>query len=442
MRIPVSKRLFSAAAAAVLSMCLLAAPSCAPSSAGGTSSQEAYSSVIASLESSRPDGPSSGNVSSDISSSGDVSSNVSSSGDVSSDVFSSGNDPSDTPSGGASSDGEPVAASEPCPVIIIPGILGTELISGSRTVWPLEIDTSASGLIGLLTDFLSLKLDGNGNTVSNMQPVRFSPMTEYQSGDDVGAYGAYTALALALSEDLGYENVWFFGYDWRLDNRETAEELYDYIQRVLSATEASKVNIVAHSMGGLVTSAYLVSHGGEGLIDRAVTCGTPFLGAQMAYTALEDGSGLIDVGSDKYQQFADMLPNVFSSFPSLYQLLPAGSWKALGLVDENGVLCESATFAQKAGYAFYTDVSCSLEEVWSSVDHTNIIGTGNVTAGENGDEDGDGTVTFHSASADGLFDENPGYTRITFELSHRDLVSDEAALDAILGAVGSDSYPG
>ncbi len=404
MRIPVLKRLLSAAAGATLFLCLLAVPSCSPSSAGGTSSSENYSSVIDSMESSFSDVPSSGDVSSD--------------------------------------GGESAVPREPCPVIIIPGILGTELVSDGRTLWPFETDGSMAGLLNLLSTFVSFKLDDGGKSTLDITPVRFSPMTEYQSGDGVGTYGAYTDLALALSEDLGYENVWFFGYDWRLDNRETAEELYDYIQRVLSATGASKVNIVAHSMGGLVTSAYLVSHGGEGLIDRVVTCGTPFLGAQAAHTSLEDGSGFWDVSSDKYEAFRELLPGVFSSFPSLYQLLPAPSWHSLGLTDENGVLYESATFSQKAGYAFYTDVSCRLDEAWSGVTHTNIIGVGYFTSGENGDENGDGTVTLYSASADGLFDENPGYTQITFELSHRDLVSDEAALDAILGAVGSDSYLG
>lgn len=328
----------------------------------------------------------------------------------------------------------------PYPVIVIPGIMGTELKnSEGRTVWPAQNDGSVAGVLTFVSDFLSLKLGDTAESDGSLSPVRFSPMTEYSEGDDVGTYGVYTKLALALSEDLGYENVYFFGYDWRLDNKATAEELSAYIADVLETTGAKKVNIVAHSMGGLVTSAYLDAHKSEALIDRAVTCGTPFLGAQDAYTTLNSGNGFLDFDTETYGQFMPGILDLFTSIPALYQLMPGPGWSEMALVDENGALKEGATAAQTKGHAFYTDITSRMDEIWQGTAHINIVGKSYKTAGEKGEEDGDGTVTLYSATADGRFTQG-SHSLTEFDLSHNDLVTDDAAVAAVISAVGKSAY--
>ena len=54
------------------------------------------------------------------------------------------------------------------------------------------------------------------------------------------------------------------------------------IEEICTETGAEKVNIVAHSMGGLVTRAYLVAHADEGRVARLITIGSPHQGTQMA----------------------------------------------------------------------------------------------------------------------------------------------------------------
>jgi triacylglycerol esterase/lipase EstA (alpha/beta hydrolase family) len=48
-----------------------------------------------------------------------------------------------------------------------------------------------------------------------------------------------------------------FSYDWRHPNQTSAYNLRNYINRVQALTGAKKVSVVAHSMGGLVTRAYI-----------------------------------------------------------------------------------------------------------------------------------------------------------------------------------------
>ena len=71
------------------------------------------------------------------------------------------------------------------------------------------------------------------------------------------------------------ENVYLFSYDWRGDNTKAAGKLKKLIDS-LNAQE-KEVIIVAHSMGGLVTSSYVQQNGDEA-VSKIITCGTPYLG--------------------------------------------------------------------------------------------------------------------------------------------------------------------
>ncbi|MEI8045441.1 MAG: hypothetical protein WCL11_28790, partial [Verrucomicrobiota bacterium] len=84
-----------------------------------------------------------------------------------------------------------------------------------------------------------------------------------------------------------YEAPW----DWRMpvilpdENGKVAwkEYLLPVIARVKAETGAQKVDVVAHSMGGLLVRAYIQSAEYAGDIDRFAMVGTPNEGAAMAY---------------------------------------------------------------------------------------------------------------------------------------------------------------
>lgn len=69
--------------------------------------------------------------------------------------------------------------------------------------------------------------------------------------------------------------------EWREEYEESAshacwaKHLADFIDKVLEATGAEKVDIVAHSMGGLVARAAIKWYGCEGKVRKLLTIGTP-----------------------------------------------------------------------------------------------------------------------------------------------------------------------
>ncbi len=90
----------------------------------------------------------------------------------------------------------------------------------------------------------------------------------------------------------GYQegkNLFVFAYNWRQSNEISAVQLKIKIREVLNICECSKVDLVAHSMGGLVARSYIQSPGYENNIDQMIFLGTPHLGAPNAYLGWEGG---------------------------------------------------------------------------------------------------------------------------------------------------------
>lgn len=65
---------------------------------------------------------------------------------------------------------------------------------------------------------------------------------------------------------------------------EYAKDLSDLIDSVLRATGAPKVDIITHSMGGLITRSYITYLGGNAKIDQVMFLATPHLGVSFAST--------------------------------------------------------------------------------------------------------------------------------------------------------------
>ena len=129
--------------------------------------------------------------------------------------------------------------------------------------------------------------------------------------------------------------VYSLSYDWRQDNFETVKLLAKLVDK-LQAQEVTKIHLVAHSMGGLVSSYYLrygAQHPesavetweGARKLDRIVLAGVPFGGS---VKMLRDMNVGVKTGLDT----SILTAQVLSSFPSSYQLLPGESSGAL--VDE------------------------------------------------------------------------------------------------------------
>ena len=101
----------------------------------------------------------------------------------------------------------------------------------------------------------------------------------------------YDNLYEAL-QNAGYKKdktLFFLGYDFRQDNAVTAGELKNKIENIKSICDCAKVDIVAHSMGGLVARSYIQGDQYANDIDQLIFLGTPHKGSPKSYLAWEGG---------------------------------------------------------------------------------------------------------------------------------------------------------
>ena len=144
-------------------------------------------------------------------------------------------------------------ASEYEPVIIIPGILGS---------W-----------------------EKNGNWVLDPIAHMYDNMVD-------------TLLANGYVEG---KTLFKFPYDWEEPNEVTASVLANKIKDIKQTCGCSHVDLVAHSMGGLVAEQYIENSEYPNDVDQLIFIATPLMGSPKAYKAWEGGE--ID--------FTDQVQNAF-----------------------------------------------------------------------------------------------------------------------------------
>jgi pimeloyl-ACP methyl ester carboxylesterase len=107
------------------------------------------------------------------------------------------------------------------------------------------------------------------------------------SGWDFPPFLDYGKTFLATFEQAGYTrdvDLFVAFYDWRKTVSDSATNyLIPWIDRACSRSGHAKVDLVAHSMGGLVSRSYIQSVGYRGDVEQLVTLGTPHRGAPEAY---------------------------------------------------------------------------------------------------------------------------------------------------------------
>jgi len=192
-----------------------------------------------------------------------------------------------------------VAATPMGTVVLLPGILGSELYEGDKQIW-----ISPWNLIR--GEFDQLQLDSGGESVKSIQPTH--PLKKH-----------YGELSLSL---LQRWNVVAFSYDWRLDIRVIARQLKDKIDAAVP--NGRPFSVIAHSLGGLVVRSYLQQFPHQlTSIQRLIMLGTPNYGS-FAIPAFYNG--LLDVMKIvallDQQHYMPELLQFAKTFVSTYQMLP------------------------------------------------------------------------------------------------------------------------
>lgn len=220
------------------------------------------------------------------------------------------------------------------PVILVPGALGSRLsdADSGREIWPGPLWKLAFG------DYSELALEIDPDTLEpHTGNLVVSGLTDRAAGRDFYAailrvledIGGYHPAEAGTPPAPGKKHYYVLPYDWRQDNLQTVRELDAFIEQVRRdhGDPSLKVDIVAHSMGGLIARYYgrygtqdvlddndfPVSNRGAERMRRVVLLGTPNLGAVEAVRVLKEGSR---VGLDRIR------PEIVATFPSTYQVLP------------------------------------------------------------------------------------------------------------------------
>lgn len=189
------------------------------------------------------------------------------------------------------------------PVVIVPGLMGSQLWLGSERVWPSVRRLFTEPALFTLPDGPPLQPRG---IVDEM--VIVPNLLEQEQ---------YGRLSNFLEETFGYErgnDLLEFAYDWRQDVRLSARNL----AAALDAWPAEPPFIlIAHSLGCLVSRYYIERLGGHRRVGRLLLMGGPHYGAPKMVSYLHKGVELLPFGL-----MGERLRDVVATFPTSYQILP------------------------------------------------------------------------------------------------------------------------
>ncbi len=315
------------------------------------------------------------------------------------------------------------------PVIIIPGVLGTEIFKGSEKLW-LNIGHTVTDIGDQFMDSLQFGAD--------LLPTD----TGLSTGDVIRTEGPsafkfnYTGSLIKEFEGQGYElnkNLFLFPYDWRYGiNDANVNALAQKIEDIRTQTGKDKVDVVAHSTGGLLVKKYVIEHISDSHIDKAVFVGVPNAGAPKAIKVLLQGDGFGDpfLSDGEMKKISKNLPVVYDLSPSKQYYDTKGSFvrvinrsllystthdlsfgESKSFLNDNGLNAQAITNAENlhtssfdnfdlriAGINLYNIVGCKAGSI-GKVIQTNTQGLFNTqTTYDLQYTPGDGTVPLESAT--------------------------------------------
>lgn len=193
------------------------------------------------------------------------------------------------------------------PVVVVPGLLGSRLC-----VMEGDEDSVVWGTVTSITQFPSLAYDPDDRRI---QPCGLIREVSYLGIYRQEVYAGFIDRLV----DEGYrqgEDLFLFDYDWRLSVFDNAQLLAEFIEREVPA--ADQVDLVAHSMGGLISRVYILERGGDQRVVRLITAGTPLRGSVEVFGLLENGWGKANLFMGGIEGFR----RTMLTFPSTFDLIP------------------------------------------------------------------------------------------------------------------------
>ena len=232
------------------------------------------------------------------------------------------------------------------PLVIIPGVLGSQLVNSKtkEVVWPAAFRAKGGGLALPVTPNLAANRD-DLEPRSIIDTLKFSRLIPeifiyHQLLEALRDFGGYSEGDWDNPGETGDRDKFYvFAYDWRRDNVENAALLIRRLSELKSRLDRPdlRFNIVAHSMGGLI-ARYAAEYGETDLpsdgvapvptwagavhINKILMFGTPNEGAADAFVTLLDGYSITDGRHARLRLLTNLGPEDNFTAPSLFQLMP------------------------------------------------------------------------------------------------------------------------
>jgi pimeloyl-ACP methyl ester carboxylesterase len=207
------------------------------------------------------------------------------------------------------------------PVIVVPGITATAL----RDTYPGRADS--------IWDLTSKDYERTALHPDDLRYERLQP-SHVRLGDVFPI--PYDSFVGDLRHDLSPARdrprpVYLFPYDWRQPLDRSVERLAEFVEAVIARTvllrhyqrgagftqRTGRVDLVGHSMGGLLIAGYLANQPRGHRVRKAITLGTPFGGSFEAVIKVITGTAELggDSPSSRERETARLTP-------ALYHLVP------------------------------------------------------------------------------------------------------------------------
>ena len=229
------------------------------------------------------------------------------------------------------------------PVIIIPGLIGSELVNKNtgEKVW-FDLGRSKNDDLRLpISPNLKANKDNlvPSDILREIQLVRLTPKVEiYQKLIESLLTDGFSEGRIDTPLAGGDADTFYvFPYDWRLDNVENAQILVEKLENIRTKLNRPdlKFNVVAHSMGGLI-ARYAAMYGKADLTARTARptwkganyfntislIATPNSGATGALDSIINGFSLFGSGKLNLPFIQNLSRNDLFTIPSIFQLLP------------------------------------------------------------------------------------------------------------------------
>ncbi|WP_432666911.1 hypothetical protein R9X47_11200 [Wukongibacter baidiensis] len=190
----------------------------------------------------------------------------------------------------------------------------------------IENDVPVIFIPGLFGSMSNEIIPGTGNWSFGMAKLVYDPFIEI-----------LLKMGYRLNNDL-----FISFYDWRKSCEYSARKyLLETIDRVKEKTRSDKVNLICHSMGGLVARAYIQSDFYDYDVDKMVIIATPNAGSPTSYSYWEGGElpasqslglNFVRLYMDEYMWISgeiygdNKMEDIHANFEALYDILPSSQY--------------------------------------------------------------------------------------------------------------------